>query len=188
MMLTRRYLRQVFNFLAKDKWDKIEKINEIFSTSVVSNSKATLGFRLHFTDVFLEEVAKAGGEDLNGDIILKLIQPFAKELAEGDDERLAKHIEERIYQHLMRQSDIGIASEETLNGEVEEVDEDMDVNEDIDDDDDKEEPEELLVHNEAKDPRAGNVSVTLPQLKTDFNVLADYLFKIGSATGVSSRR
>merc|ERR1712045_84351 len=134
--------------MAKDKWDQIDNINEIFSSGVVSNREATLGFRLHFTDIFLEEVAKAGGEDLEGDIVLQLIQPFAKELAEGDDERLAKHIEERIYQHLMRQSDIGIASEETLNGEVEEVDEDMDVNEDIDDDDDddKEEPEELLVH------------------------------------------
>jgi len=54
MMLTRRYLRQVFNFLAKDNWDKVVQINEIFSSSVVSNDKATLGFRLHFTDIFLE--------------------------------------------------------------------------------------------------------------------------------------
>ena len=66
------------------------------------------------------QVAKAGGEDLEGEIILKLIEPFAKELAEGEDERLAKHIEERIYQHLMRQSDIGVASEEALDGNVEE--------------------------------------------------------------------
>ena len=57
MMLTRRYLRQVFNFLAKDKWDKVNQINEIFSSSVVCNSEATLGFRLHFTDIFLEEVS-----------------------------------------------------------------------------------------------------------------------------------
>ena len=50
-------------------------------------------------------------------------EPFAKELAEGDDERLAKHIEERIYQHLMRQTEIGVASEEALDGVVEESDE-----------------------------------------------------------------
>ena len=122
MMLMRRYLRQIFNFLAKDNWSKIKNATEIFSSSVVSNHEATLGFRLHFTDIFLEEVAKAGGEDLDGDIILQLIQPFAKELAQGEDDRLAKHIEERIYQYLMRQSDIGIASEERLHGE-EEVDE-----------------------------------------------------------------
>ena len=47
-------------------------------------------------------------------------EPFAKELAEGDDERLANHIEERIYQHLMRQTEIGVASEEALDvpGEI----------------------------------------------------------------------
>merc|ERR1711922_36623 len=127
---------------AKDKWDKVNQINEIFSTSVVSNSKATLGFRLHFTDIFLEEVAKAGGEDLEGEIILKLIEPFAKELAEGEDERLAEDMEE----------------------------------------------EELILENGAKDPRAGNVSVTLPQLKADFNQLADHLFQVGSAQGISSKR
>merc|ERR1711997_1155351 len=117
MMLMRRYLRQVFNFLAKDNWSKINNAIEIFSSSVVSNREATLGFRLHFTDIFLEEVAKAGGEDLEGDIVLRLIEPFAKELAEGDDERLAKHIEERIYQHLMRQSDIGEESEDDFEEE-----------------------------------------------------------------------
>merc|ERR1712079_404992 len=50
------------------------------------------------------------------------------------------------------------------------------------------EEEELILENGAKDPRAGNVSVTLPQLKTDFNQLADYLFQVGSAKGISSKR
>ena len=50
------------------------------------------------------------------------------------------------------------------------------------------EEEELILENGAKDPRAGNVSVTLPQLKADFNQLADHLFQIGSAQGISSKR
>ena len=73
MMLTRRVLRQAFNFLSKDNWEKVNNMTEIFSSSVISNPTATLGFRLHFTDVYLEEVAKAGGEEFSGDIILKLI-------------------------------------------------------------------------------------------------------------------
>jgi len=182
MMLTRRFLRQAFNFLSKDNWEKVNNMIDIFSSSVISNPTATLGFRLHFTDVYLEEVAKAGGEEFGGDIILRLIEPFAKELAEGDDERLANHIEERIYQHLMRQTEIGVASEEALDGVVEESDEDSD--------EDKEmvEEEELLAQNEVKDPRAGNVSVSLPRLKADFNQLADHLYKVGSAKGVNSKR
>ena len=73
MMLTRRFLRQAFNFLSKDNWEKVNNMTEIFSSSVISNPTATLGFRLHFTDVYLEEVAKAGGEEFSGDIILSLI-------------------------------------------------------------------------------------------------------------------
>ena len=73
MMLTRRFLRQAFNFLSKDNWEKVNNMTEIFSSSVISNPTATLGFRLHFTDVYLEEVAKAGGEEFGGDIILSLI-------------------------------------------------------------------------------------------------------------------
>ena len=73
MMLTRRYLRQIFTYLAKSNWEEVKKITEIFSSSVISNPKATLGFRLHFTDVYLEEVAKAGGEEMNSDILLNLI-------------------------------------------------------------------------------------------------------------------
>merc|ERR1740137_42158 len=59
MMLTRRFLRQAFNFLSKDNWEKVNNMIDIFSSSVISNPTATLGFRLHFTDVYLEEVAKA---------------------------------------------------------------------------------------------------------------------------------
>ena len=46
--------------------------------------------------------------------------------------------------------------------------------------------EEMLVEEALKDPRAGNVSVTLPQLKPDFTKLSDLLFKIGSEKSVSA--
>ena len=46
-----------------------------------------------------------------------------------------------------------------------------------------EEEEELLAQNEVKDPRAGNVSVCLPQLKADFDQLADHLYKVGKLQG-----
>merc|ERR1711978_819554 len=84
----------------------------------------------------------------------------------------------------MRQSDIGLASEEALDENVEVTEEDLEEA-----DNDEEEMEgEMILENDAKDPRAGNVSVTLPQLKADFNQLAEYLFQIGSAQGISSKR
>lgn len=181
MMLLRRLLRQIFAFLAKDKWSKVKEISGIFSSRVISNSSTTLGFRLHFTDIFLEELAKIAGENIESKIILEFIEPFAKELAEGSDERLAKHIIERIFQYLMRQSDIGIATEEVLvnNGTVEESDEE---------EDNDEEDEEMPDLSDVKDPRAGNVSVSLPQLKPDFGQLAETLFQFGSVKKICSRR
>ena len=34
-------------------------------------------------DIYLEELAKVGGDELSSKIILELIEPFAKELSEG---------------------------------------------------------------------------------------------------------
>ena len=55
----------------------------IYSSAVISNPNAALGFRLHMADIYLEELAKVGGDDLSSKIILELIEPFAKELSEG---------------------------------------------------------------------------------------------------------
>ncbi len=109
MMFVRRLMRQIFVVLAKSKWstDKVVEVAEIFRKNVISNDGSALGFRLHFIDAYLEEVAKIGGDDLAEEPIFELVRPFALEIAEGKEERLVDHIEERIYQHLMRQSDLG---------------------------------------------------------------------------------
>ena len=156
MMFIRRFLRQIFTFLKKTKWTRSTELNDVFQSQVVSNSNIALGFRLHFIDIYLEELAKIGGDDLTSKIILKLIEPFSKELSEGFDERLGKHITERIFHHLMRQSDLGIAYDESLNADFI-PDEDMeDDNEDNDDDDESD--EEMENSAPVNDPRAGNVS------------------------------
>ena len=69
--------------------------------SLRAGHRASLGFQLHFVDIFLEELAKIGGEDLPGETIQSLLTPFIAELARGDDERLSQHIEERIFHHLV---------------------------------------------------------------------------------------
>ena len=55
-----------------------------------------------FVDIFLEELAKIGGEDLKSDVVNAMVQPFINELAKGEEERLCQHIEERIFHHLVR--------------------------------------------------------------------------------------
>ena len=40
------------------------------------------------------------------------LSPFIAELRDGHDDRLRSHVEERIFRHLMRQSDAGIEYEQ----------------------------------------------------------------------------
>lgn len=164
--------------------------------------RVALGLQLHFVDVFLEEAAKIGGDDLPAETIQLLLIPFINELARGQEDRLSQHIEERIFQHLMRQSDFGIAYEEGLDGGEE--DESIDGDEDAEGGEEEEEVESIdggdssdadetmegdqdssMFDDTAKDPRAGKVDVVLPQLEPDFEKIADDLFKAGSNPSVA---
>ena len=68
MMFVRRFLRQSLKQIANADWEEslLESYVEVIRNEVVLTdvANASLGFQLHFTDVFLEEVAKVGGEDL----------------------------------------------------------------------------------------------------------------------------
>lgn len=83
---------------------------------------------------------------------------------------------------------------EEVEEEAEEEIEDEDEDEDLDNADDVDEPDEDMAEIEesnpdwgAKDPRAGGVDVVLPQLKLDYNKLADMLFKLGSDKSVRAK-
>merc|ERR1712130_1052767 len=62
-------------------------------------ANASLGFQLHFTDVFLEEVAKVGGEDLPAKVVGKLVQPWVELVATSTDLRLIEHTVENQLGH-----------------------------------------------------------------------------------------
>lgn len=67
----------------------------------------------------MEELAKVGGTTLESEKILKIISPFVREMAENDDQRLLDEIQERIFYHLMKQSDTGIDYIESRGGTLE---------------------------------------------------------------------
>ena len=60
----------------------------VSSDAMGAEAKAALGFQLHVTDVFLEELAKVGGEDLSHEVVTSFLRPFVNELKVGRDERL----------------------------------------------------------------------------------------------------
>ena len=100
------------------------------------------------------------------------------ELTWGSEERLLSHIENRIFDHLIRQSDVAV--------EYEEDNDEDDINDQIGNSEDKilkdhnknDENEEDIFHE--TDPRAGRGDVILPQIQLDYGKVAKKLLEAGS--------
>ena len=111
MMFTRRFLRSSFKFLADNDWDEdlTKQLVEILKNDLVlsPDSKTNIGFRLHVTDVYLEELAKVAHDQLNTDILEMIIDPFFEAIKNSQEDRFRDHVVERIFKHLLRQSDPG---------------------------------------------------------------------------------
>merc|ERR1711994_801141 len=158
-----------------------------------SDSSMALGFQLHVTDVYLEELAKASkssesnsNQSLAHESIEMLIKPYVNELTWGKEERLSSQIEIRVFDHLIRQSDVAIAyEEEDDDDDQEEIDEDSLANGEIEKPDisEDEEDDEKFSLDDA-DPRAGKGDVVLPQLKVDFEKMAKITLEAGSSKDV----
>merc|ERR1719495_187637 len=197
MMFVRRFLRQSLKQIANADWEEVllEAFVEVVRKEVVLTdpANASLGFQLHFTDVFLEEVAKVGGEDLPAKVVGKLVQPWVELVATSVDSRLIEHTEERIFNHLLRQSDPGIKYQMEEDG--------MDLEEDDahetngahngssengheNGDGGSEDEENNLEEGDVEDPRAGRVSVVIPQIAVDYKGIAEELFQLGSKEGM----
>jgi len=201
MMFTRRFLRHSFKLMASKEWEKglVEKLVDIFRTELISCpiTDTSLGFQLHFTDVFLEEIAKVGGEKLDPEVLEMFLEPYVEVVKAGDDARFRDHVVERIFNHLMRQSDPGIQwqmeedgeefEEEMEEGDIENENGDSndtngDTNGDVDDEDIEEEEEQE--EEGAEDPRAGRVDSIIPQINVRYLEMSERLFELGSGDGV----
>merc|ERR1712241_766986 len=146
------------------------------------------GFKLHVTDVFLEELAKAAEEKLSTDNLEIILEPFLKAVKTSDEARYRDHVVERIFRHLLRQSDPGIKwQDEEFAGEDEE---DADDDDELDnekmegeDESDVEEEGDSSVKL-GEDPRAGGVHSVIPQLAVDYAKLSEKMFSLGSEEGL----
>eukprot|EP00092_Neocalanus_flemingeri_P029202 GFUD01031698.1.p1 GENE.GFUD01031698.1~~GFUD01031698.1.p1 ORF type:complete len:1104 (-),score=383.94 GFUD01031698.1:84-3395(-) len=204
MMFTRRFLRHIFKFVASKEWEKglVEKVVDIFRNDLVLCPIADtfLAFQLHFTDVFLEELAKVGGEKLDPEVLEMFLDPYVEAVRVGQDARFRDHVVERIFNHLMRQSDPGIEwqMEEDGEGMEEEVEDDVEdeensdgensengeVDEDMNGDSKQDEEDGEDDGEVVQDPRAGRVDAVIPQMNVGYLKLSEKLFELGSGDGV----
>ncbi|XP_044763164.1 ribosomal RNA processing protein 1 homolog [Coccinella septempunctata] len=186
LMFVRRLLRQFLVVLKKNGFQKdniIQFGNVISETVLDSGKKDIMGLFLHFTEVYLEELAKVSEGHLKHHLVAEFLVPFIKTLTSSDDPRRIKQIRKFIFIHLMFQSDVGLEYQERYDAwkrqgfpgtihamQKVEIEEDKDSEE-------YDEEEGHLLEDKPLDPRAGRVDVVLPQIKFNPKLLADLLVK-----------
>ncbi|KAL0112733.1 hypothetical protein PUN28_012183 [Cardiocondyla obscurior] len=194
-MLVRRILRQTFIVCKNQSWDLewVTEISQIF-TKLFLREKTSLGFNLHVTDIYLEELAKVSNGNIPESVVHELIKPFVEYLITTDDERQMKHIMRHIFRYLIFQSDIGLAYMEKFQAwkaagfpctridDMQEI-ETSDVEENFD-------MEAQYEIEKPLDPRAGKVDVELPQIPFNAAKIVDMLseYKFHPLSTAKSRR
>ncbi|NXU72659.1 RRP1B protein, partial [Oreotrochilus melanogaster] len=137
-MLMRMILRQSFEVLKRNDWDEslIEPFLQLLMKEVLDpDSNSPTGIKLHFIDIYLDELAKVGAKELTADQNLKFIEPFCKIAAKSKDRCVLHAVATGIFEMIVDQSPYAIEDlmkELGSNGDEEDVsDEEKQENEEV---------------------------------------------------------
>lgn len=117
--LMRMMLRESFEVLKRNEWNESFSellLNLLMKEVIHSDSKSPVGVKLHFIDIYLEELAKVGAKELTADQNLKFLDPFCKTVAKTKDHFLLQAIIHGIFEAIVDQSPFAI---EDLMNELE---------------------------------------------------------------------
>lgn len=108
MMLVRRMTRQMFATLHQLEWDEdlIEVLNGELNETILKSSTSN-GFYMHFTELYIEELAKVSGGNIPKSSVSALLKPFALFVAKPRNLRVAWHTVKHIFNNLLFQSEMG---------------------------------------------------------------------------------
>ncbi|NXN30261.1 RRP1B protein, partial [Nycticryphes semicollaris] len=194
-MLMRRILRQSFEVLKRNEWD--ESLMELLLPLLIKEvmdpeSNAPTGIKLHFIDIYLDELAKVGAKELTADQNLKFIEPFCKIAATSKEQGMLHAVATGIFELIVDQSPYAI---EDLMKEL------GNNNEEDASEEDKQENEEVLnttadrclsrksaqtsEKTEDADENADDGIGTV--LQFDYKAVADKLFEFASKKNTPSR-
>ncbi|XP_055912128.1 ribosomal RNA processing protein 1 homolog [Eupeodes corollae] len=170
LMLIRRMMRYMFLFLKKNSWSSaaIKEFNtNIFETILAENTST--GITMHFMDVFFDELAKVSEGELTSKTVGQFVKPFVKFMAQQHDFKILGHCRNRIFHHLLYQSELGREYSDKYNAwkemgfPTESIDDLEKVEAPSDTEEENNEPKGPTV----LDPRAGNVDAFIPLLPID---------------------
>lgn len=108
MMLVRRVTREMFVELQTNDWDAdlLNKFAAQLKETVLCNL-APRGLFMHFTEIYLEEVAKVSGGNIDTAAVTRILDPYILYLATQPDYKLVRHVLRHIFNHLLFQSEMG---------------------------------------------------------------------------------
>lgn len=108
MMLVRRVLRELFVELKDNNWSEglVKELSEKMKQSVLGQSTPR-GLFMHFTEIFLEELAKVSCGAIESSTITLLLDPFIYYVATQPDTKLVRHVLKNVFNGLLFQSELG---------------------------------------------------------------------------------
>ncbi|NXS36820.1 RRP1B protein, partial [Pomatostomus ruficeps] len=110
-MLMRLILRQSFEVLKRNEWDKglVEPLLQLLMKEIMDpDSNSPTGIKFHFIDIYLDELAKVGAKELTADQNLKFIVPFCKLAAKTKDRCVLHAVATGIFEMIVDQSPFAI--------------------------------------------------------------------------------
>ncbi|KAF6385436.1 ribosomal RNA processing 1 [Rhinolophus ferrumequinum] len=183
-MLMRMVLNESLKALKTQGWEErhMEQLLVLLTTEILHpDSQAPNGVKSHFIEIFLEELAKVGADELTADQNLKFIEPFCRIAAQTKDSLVLHNITRSIFETIVEQAPFAI---EDLMNEM--------GAEDLSDGDEQE-PDELSEKLREKPTRGssrgtavdldeeqarGDEDSTGPVLQFDYEAVANRLFEV----------
>ncbi|KAH0624796.1 hypothetical protein JD844_032606 [Phrynosoma platyrhinos] len=109
--LIRMMLKQSFEVLKRNGWNESFTepfLNMLMKTVMHPDSNAPAGIKLHFIDIYLEELAKVGATELTAEQNLQFVEPFCKIVSKTKDHLELQAIIHGIFETILDQSPFAI--------------------------------------------------------------------------------
>ncbi|NWR93198.1 RRP1B protein, partial [Furnarius figulus] len=192
-MLMRLILRESFEVLKRNEWDEslVEPLLQLLMKEVMEpDSDAPTGIKLHFIDIYLNELAKVGAKELTADQNLKFIEPFCKIAAKSKDRCVLSSVATGVFEMIVDQSPFAIEDlmkELGSNSDEEDVSEEDDQKEEVPKSKDRYFSRKSVQNSEKTEDIDENADYGIGAvLQFDYKAVADKLFELASKKNTPS--
>lgn len=108
MMLVRKFLHQTYQLLKKLNWKLkwIKRFRKVMKKSVMSGLSTTtpVGLKMHLSDMYMEELAKVGADEVSPDILQQFLIPYCRILIESEDSSFLESVSKDVFLYLINQN------------------------------------------------------------------------------------